>query len=77
MSTPMAIINRTGQIAKAKGFTPKSLSEQADIAYNTALNMFRGVSTRIDLDVLDRICGVLNVTPGDLLVRDPQSPSDQ
>lgn len=62
------IINRTGSLVRERGLSMRQLSEQADISYNTALNMVRGMATRIDLPVLDRICKVLHVQPGDLLV---------
>ena len=64
------IINRTGELAAKRGITTQELAERAEIAYNTALNLVRGVTARIDLEVLDRVCGVLEVEPGDLLVRE-------
>jgi DNA-binding Xre family transcriptional regulator len=44
--------------------------------YNTALNLCRGVGTRIDFEVLDSLCKVLKVQPGELLVWVPD-PEDQ
>lgn len=67
----MVIVNRIGEVAKERGMSVKQVSEKADIAYNTALNLFRGVATRIDLDVLDKVCEALDAQPGDLLVRVP------
>lgn len=40
--------------------------KQTGVAYNTALGLRRGVVTRIDLDVMARVCEVLQVQPGDL-----------
>jgi putative transcriptional regulator len=63
------IVNRIGTIAGERGISVKELSERADITYNTALNLIRGTTSRIDFDVLDRVCEVLNAEPGELLVR--------
>lgn len=65
----MVIVNRIGEVAAQRGVGTKELADRADIAYNTALNLMRGVVTRIDLEVLDRVCEALDVQPGDLLVR--------
>ena len=65
----MVIVNRIGEIAAQRGLSTQDLSDRADIAYNTALNLVRGVVTRIDLEVLDRVCEALDAEPGDLLVR--------
>ena len=70
------IINRTGEIARERGLSVRQLSQQAGIMYNTALNLCRGVGTRIDFEVLDSLCKVLHVQPGDLLVWVPD-PEDQ
>jgi putative transcriptional regulator len=67
----VVIHNRVGEVAAQRGISTQELSNRADIAYNTALNLVRGVSSRIDLDVLDRVCEVLGAEPGDLLVRVP------
>lgn len=67
----MVIINRIGEVAKERGMSVQQVSDKADIAYNTALNLFRGVVTRIDLEVLDKVCEALGAEPGDLLVRVP------
>ncbi len=40
--------------------------KRTGLAYNTALGLRRGVVTRVDLDVLARVCDILEVQPGDL-----------
>ncbi len=70
------IINQTGKVLRERGISVRQLALEADIVYNTALNMSRGAATRVDLPVLDRICKVLKVQPGDLLVWVPD-PEDQ
>jgi DNA-binding Xre family transcriptional regulator len=63
-------------MVRARGLSVRQLSEQANIMYNTALNLCRGVGTRIDFEVLDSLCKVLHVQPGELLVWVPD-PEDQ
>jgi putative transcriptional regulator len=63
------IVNRIRNVADQRGVNVKALSERAGITYNTALNLYRGVVTRIDLEVLDKVCEALDAQPGDLLVR--------
>lgn len=58
---------RIDQAMLKKGITTAELAERAEIAYNTALSLRRGVPTRIDLDTLARVCGVLEMHPGQLL----------
>ena len=67
----MAIKNRIGQLARERGMKTATLAQQAQITFNTAQSMMRGGTKRIDLDVLERICRVLEVTPGDVLVLEP------
>ncbi len=65
----MPISIRIGELAKQQGLTIKALAEQAGVAYNTAHALYTGRATRIDLDTLDRMCGALQVTPGDVFIR--------
>jgi putative transcriptional regulator len=67
----VVIVNRIRDVADQRGVNVKALSERAGITYNTALNLYRGVVTRIDLEVLDKVCMALEAQPGDLLVRIP------
>ena len=53
------------------GMTPSELAAKAGVSHNTALALYRGVNSRIDLPVLDRVCAVLNVQPADLLIWTP------
>lgn len=58
---------RIGLLMEKQGLSTAQMVEKTGIAYNTALGLRRGVVTRIDLDVMARVCEVLNVEPGDLL----------
>jgi transcriptional regulator with XRE-family HTH domain len=63
----MKVRLRVGEVMKARGMTIQELAEQADIAYNTARGMFHGITTRIDLPVLERVAQALGVPPLELL----------
>ena len=67
----MAIRLRIGELTKQQGLTIKALAERAGVAYATAHALATGRATRIDLDTLDRMCGALQVGPGDVFVRQP------
>lgn len=45
---------------------PHQLSVMAGIHYNTALRIYSNRTNAISLDVLTKICNVLEITPGDL-----------
>lgn len=47
------------------------LQEKSGINKNTLYAIYNNANTRIDLRVLDRICGALDCIPGDLLERVP------
>ncbi len=63
------IVSYIKEVMDTQGLTVRQLSEQAGIAYNTAHALYKGHTGRIDLDILDRVCKILNVQPGDLFVR--------
>ena len=64
----MTIVNRIGEAVRAQELNIKQFAEKADLAYNTAHDLYTGRVTRIGLEVLDRVCRVLKVQPGELLV---------
>lgn len=57
------------EILEGRGQTVYSLWKQTGIRYATIWQMSKGEIARLNLDVLDRICEVLECQPGDLLVR--------
>ncbi|WP_110513173.1 helix-turn-helix domain-containing protein [Herpetosiphon llansteffanensis] len=63
------IILNIGVLAKAKGLSIQDLADKAEISYNTAKGLYRGYTTRIDLPILDKVCTILGVSPGDLLTQ--------
>lgn len=64
----MTIVNRIGEAVRAQELNIKQFAEKADLAYNTAHDLYTGRVTRIGLEVLDRVCRVLKAQPGELLV---------
>jgi len=54
------------ELLDGRNMTTAEFVKLSGLAYNTALGLRRGVVTRVDLDVLARVCSVLNVQPGDL-----------
>ena len=60
---------RVRELAEERGITTiTELAERANLAYDTARDLWHGRMQRIDRDVLSRLCATLEVEPGDLLV---------
>ena len=59
------------QARTAAGLTQPQLAEKAGVRQATISQLETGKTRRIDLDILDRLCEVLGVEPGELLARDP------
>lgn len=66
------IILKVGQFAEEKGLSIQDIADQAGIAYNTAKGYYRGYTTRVDIPILDKLCDILGVGPGDIIVRVPE-----
>jgi DNA-binding Xre family transcriptional regulator len=61
------IVNKTQEIARKNGVsTPRELAQRLRVAQNTAYNLWRGNTERID-PILQKICQEFKVTPGDVL----------
>ncbi len=66
--SPISIALRKAR--EAKGLTQVQLAQKAKVRQATISEMENGETVRVNLDVLDRLCSVLGVEPGDLLERD-------
>ena len=65
---------RVKELATQRGITTiTELAERADLAYDTARDLWHGRMQRIDRDVLGRVCKALGVTPGDVLTLEESS----
>ena len=60
---------RLNELLEERGQTIYWLWKQTDIRYATIWQLGKGKVSRLNLDVLDRVCEVLECQPGDLLVR--------
>jgi transcriptional regulator with XRE-family HTH domain len=65
--SPIAVTLRRAR--DTAGLTQAQLAERADVRQATISELETGKTRRVDLDVLDRLCGALGVDPGDLLER--------
>ena len=63
--TPIQI--RLRDLRAARGFTQEELASVAQVRQGTISAIERGVTTRIDLAVLERLAKALDVEPADLL----------
>ena len=50
--------------------TRYELAKRLGLNYRTVDNMYKGKTTRINLDVLEGLCRELHCTPSDILVND-------
>ena len=57
--------------------TQKQLSEQTKVRYDTISKISLGTISRVPVDVLDKICQVLDCQPGDLMVYVPDEPDTE
>ena len=53
------------------------LALKAGINKNTVLNLYHGRSTRIEFEVLNKICNILECTPSDILRHTPDLDTKQ
>ena len=62
---------RVREIAEGKGRNIQALADKSEIAYSTILDLWHDRVRRIDKLTLNRLCVALEVSPGDLIVREP------
>jgi putative transcriptional regulator len=56
------------EILDKREMSTQEFADRAGISYQTALNLRRGSTTRVDIQTLQNICTALGVQPGDLLI---------
>lgn len=61
------IKNNLSEILGRKRLKMSELSDLAGLNKNTVLNLYHDRSTRIEFQVLDKICAALDIQPGELL----------
>lgn len=52
------------------GISKNKLAQQLGISYPTMLDMYNGESTSVKLDILEKLCHILQCTPNDILAYD-------
>jgi DNA-binding Xre family transcriptional regulator len=62
---------RLKEVTEAKGHKLNYLVLHSGVSIGTVRNYWHNKAGRVDLDVLNRFCELLDVEPGDLLVRLP------
>ncbi len=65
------IENRVSTLLGSKRASIRDLARQAGIAYGTAFALYHGNTTRIEIDVLDKLCAYFGCTPCEVLVYTP------
>ena len=71
------IENRVSTLLGTKRATIRDLSNDAGLAYVTAHALYHGSTTRVDFDVLNKLCRYFGCGVGDLLVYRPDDASPQ
>lgn len=57
---------RIGEILEERKINVAEFARGANISRATALSLKRGVTTRMDIPTLDKVCEYLKLTPSDL-----------
>jgi len=66
-----------GRLMGERGLKVAEVAASTGLTYATINSLYKGEARRIDLKTLNRLCAVLDVTPGDLLSYSPgQQPGD-
>ncbi|KLU61798.1 hypothetical protein CEB3_c19770 [Peptococcaceae bacterium CEB3] len=60
------IRNNLSEIMGRKRLKITQLAEMAGVNKNTVLNLYHDASTRIEFQVMDKLCAALHCQPGDL-----------
>jgi len=63
------IVNRLPYLMEQKNVSIRQLSRETGITYTTVRAVYHGERRSIQLEVLDAICQVLDIQPGDIYVR--------
>ena len=67
------INSNLSEILGRKRIKMSELAKKAGINKNTVLKLYHNRSTRIEFEVLNKICNVLECTPNDILCHTPDT----
>ena len=73
--TPLHLVSRIGALCRERGITAKELAARASFSVSTARRLMRGEVRTIKATHLERVCGVLDVSIGEILVLAPDAES--
>jgi putative transcriptional regulator len=71
------LINRVSRLLGERRENIREFSRHAGIAYATAHSLYHGTTTRIELQMLDRLCDYFGVTPSEILEYVPTEEGSQ
>ena len=63
---------RVREIAEAQDLNMNRLALKSGISYSTIVDLWYDRTRRLDKETLSKLCQALGVTPGDLLVWEPE-----
>jgi transcriptional regulator with XRE-family HTH domain len=69
------LVLRVRELREALGLTQAELAERAGVRRATVNRIENARVTAIDLEVLEKLAGVLGVEPGFIIVRSPGGPN--
>lgn len=64
--SPLTVRLTVSTLLDERGLSTADFAEKAQLTYNQALSIRRGMYERIDLNTIGRICEALSVEPGAL-----------
>jgi len=65
------IESRLNEILGRKRIKMSELARMAGVNKNTVLNLYHGRSSRIEFEILNKLCNILECTPNDILYHTP------
>lgn len=63
------------EVATAKGHNLNYVILNSGVSIGTVRSYWHGKVERVDLDVIDRLCSLLDVDPGDIIRKVPPPPT--
>ena len=71
------VVNRLPFILKQKGLSIRELSRRTGITYTTVRAVYHGDRRSVQIGVMDSICRVMKIQPGDIFIYYPDESAAQ
>ena len=68
----MPVRFRLAALLKSAGMSQRELARESGVSLTIISRMFHNHAKQVSLATLDKVAGVLRVSPGDLIVREKQ-----